>query len=143
LADVGAVRRALDYLYPAALGVWMGMEAGEVKGTPLRQYLGRQTGMYRFSNGVTDEQIPLMAVKECGGGKCLRRIVWPLNEGVPLSEVGAVTPGAAGGSASARVGATCVPLVCIEPCPVIVGAARKLARGNFEAKAAAEAAAAG
>jgi sirohydrochlorin cobaltochelatase len=143
LADVGAVRRALDYLYPAALGVWMGMEAGEVKGTPLRQYLGRQTGMYRFSNGVTDEQIPLMAVKECGGGKCLRRIVWPLNEGVPLSEVAAEKTGAEVGYASERVGATCVPLVCIEPCPVIVGAARKLARGNFEAKAAAEAAAAG
>jgi sirohydrochlorin cobaltochelatase len=121
----------------------MGMEAGEVKGTPLRQYLGRQTGMYRFSNGVTDEQIPAMAVKECGGGKCLRRIVWPLNEGVPLSEVAAEKTGAEVGYASERVGATCVPLVCIEPCPVIVGAARKLARANFEAKAAAEAAAAG
>ena len=99
--------------------------------------------MYRFSNGVTDEQIPAMAVKECGGGKCLRRIVWPLNEGVPLSEVAAEKTGAEVGYANERAGATCVPLVCIEPCPVIVGAARKLARANFEAKAAAEAAAAG
>jgi sirohydrochlorin cobaltochelatase len=116
------------------------MEAGQVKGTPLRQYLGRQTGMYRFTNGVTDEQIPVMAVKECGGGKCLRRIVWPLDEGVPLSEVAAAKTADVVGFASERVGKTCLPLVCIEPCPVIVGAARKLARGNFEAKAAAEAA---
>jgi sirohydrochlorin cobaltochelatase len=139
LSDVAEVRRALDFFYPAALGVWLGMESGVVRGTPLRQYLGRQTGMYRFSNGVSDEQIPAMAVKECGGGKCLRRIVWPLEDGVPLSEVAAEKTGQEVGFASERVGATCVPLVCIEPCPVIVGAARKLARANFEAKAASEA----
>jgi hypothetical protein len=97
--------------------------------------------MYRFSNGVTDEQVPMMAVKECGGGKCLRRIVWPLAEGVPLSAVAAEKTADEVGYAAVRKGDQCVPLVCIEPCPVIVGAARKLARQNFEAKAAAEAAA--
>ena len=141
LADVALVRRALDFFYPSALGVWLGMEAGTVAGTPLRHYLGRQTGMYRFSNGVTDEQVPMMAVKECGGGKCLRRIVWPLAEGVPLSAVAAEKTADEVGYAAVRKGDQCVPLVCIEPCPVIVGAARKLARQNFEAKAAAEAAA--
>lgn len=142
LADVALVRRALDFFYPAALGVWLGMAAGTVAGTPLRHYLGRQTGMYRFTNGVTDEQVPEMAVKECGGGKCLRRIVWPLAEGVPLSAVAAEKTADEVGYAAVRKGDQCVPLVCLEPCPVIVGAARKLARQNFEAKAAAEAAAA-
>lgn len=137
LPDVAAVRRALDFFHPAALGVGIGHEEGRVAGTPLRQYLGRQTGMYRFTNGVTDEQVPVMAVKECGGGKCLRRIVWPLEEGVPLTDAAEKTDETAG-YAAVRKGDKCVPLLCIEPCPVIVGAARKLARQNFEAKAAAE-----
>jgi sirohydrochlorin cobaltochelatase len=138
LVQLNEVHRALDFFYPAALGVAFGVESGEVVGTPLRQYLGRQTGMYRFTNGVTDEQVPVMAVKECGGGKCLRRIVWPLDENTALSEVAAEKTGMEVGFAHERKGNTCLPLICIEPCPVIVGAARKLARQNFEAKAAAE-----
>jgi sirohydrochlorin cobaltochelatase len=138
LPDVAAVRRAMDYLYPAALGVGFGWEEGSVQGTPIRHYLGRQTGMYRFTNGVTDEQLPEVAVRECGGGKCLRRIVWPIDEKRPLPEAAAEKTGVQAGFAAERKGQRCLPLLCIEPCPVIVGAARKLARQNFEAKAAAE-----
>jgi sirohydrochlorin cobaltochelatase len=134
LADEGALRLALDFFYPAALGVGWAEREGRLNATPLRDYLGRQTGMYRFANGITDEQAHEMVGKVCGGGKCMRRIAWPLHEG----------ENAMGADKNKGCGdwRQDVELVCVEPCPYIVGAARKIARENFEAKAAATAAAA-
>ena len=138
LKELVAVRLALDYFYPAALGVGMGYEEGTVSGTPLRHYLGRQTGMYRFTNGITDEQAHQMAACECAAHKCLRRIVWPLNESTAMGGPAEEKVNERAGFASeSHPGSTRVPLLCVEPCPVIVGAARKLARANHEAREAA------
>lgn len=128
LADMTSLRLALDFLYPAALGVWNAEREGRLAATPLREYLGRQTGMYRFANGITDEQAHSMVGNVCGGGKCMRRIVWPLNAGE--------NPMGADKNAGCGERAGDVDLLCVEPCPYIVGAARKIARENFEAKAA-------
>jgi len=129
LPDLQAVRLALDFFYPAALGVWCAETEGRLKAAPLREYLGRQTGMYRFANGITDEQADAMVTKVCGGGKCMRRITWSLNSGeMPMGANKNEGCGDWGGE---------VELLCVEPCPYIVGAARKIARENFEAKAAA------
>jgi sirohydrochlorin cobaltochelatase len=129
LPDVKALRLALDCFYPAALGAWKAEREGRLQGTPLREYLGRQTGMYRFANGINDDQAHAMVAKVCGGGKCLRRITWPLHAGES-----AMGGGKNVGSFDCADG---VELLCIEPCPFIVGAARKIARENFESKAAA------
>ena len=138
LESLSAVRLALDYFYPSALGVWLGYAAGKVSGTPLRHYLGRQTGMYRFANGITDEQAHAMAACECATPKCLRRIVWPLDESTVIGGAAEEKVSDTAGYANESYpGSTRVPLLCVEPCPVIVGAARKLARANHEAREAA------
>jgi sirohydrochlorin cobaltochelatase len=137
VADRGALRRALDYFYPAALGMWVQHQAGRLRGTPLRDYLGRQTGMYRFSNGITDEQAHSLVAKTCGNGKCMRRILWPLNDSEVMSGAAECKTLPEAGFAQRVQARHAVALFCIEPCPFIVGAARKLARENFEAKAAA------
>ena len=136
LADL---RLALDFLYPAALGVWRSLQNGRLRATPLRHYLGRQTGMYRFANGITDDQAHAMVGSICQSANCLRRIAWPLTDTEPMSGAAAVKCTSEAGFASGVSSAGNVPLLCIEPCPYIVGEARKIARANHEQKQAAQA----
>jgi sirohydrochlorin cobaltochelatase len=90
--------------------------------TPLRELLGRQTGMYRFTNTISDEQAFEMVKKTCAAQNCQRRILWPLTPEQPFPE----------DESKAQAGA--IPLLCIEACPHIVSAARKSAKEAFEAK---------
>jgi sirohydrochlorin cobaltochelatase len=98
------------------------LEAGSLDSTPLRELLGRQTGMYRFTNTISDEQAVEMVRKTCAAKNCQRRILWPLTPGneFPADE------------SKKQTGA--IPLMCIEACPHIVSAARKIAKEAFEAK---------
>lgn len=139
VATLADLRLALDFLYPAALGVWRSLQAGALRATPLRSYLGRQTGMYRFANGITDDQAHAMVGRICQSANCLRRIAWPLTDGEPMSGPAAVKGSDAAGFAPGVARQGNVPLLCIEPCPYIVGEARKIARANHEQKQAAQA----
>jgi sirohydrochlorin cobaltochelatase len=119
-------RQALDFLHPAALGLARAADKGQLHGTPIREYLGRQTGMYKFANGITDEQVRETAAQLCKGG-CMRRILWPLEAG------GEPVSGGSGG-VKGVTGCRRLDLVCVEPCPFLLGEARKLARKNFESR---------
>jgi sirohydrochlorin cobaltochelatase len=140
LSSLNEVQLALEFFYPAALGMAYAEQQGTLTPVPLRDLLGRQTGMYRFANGITDEQASQIIGKCCANAsKCLRRIVFPLDASNPLS-----------GPASDKLGDNAghvagldqsIPLLCMEACNHIVSAARKVARENHDAKAAAEAAA--
>ena len=71
VADLRELRRALDYFYPAMLGVWLSHTRGELAPVPLRETLGRQTGMYRVTQKLTDDQAQkLIAV---GGDESFHR----------------------------------------------------------------------
>ncbi len=132
--DLASLRLALDFFYPAALGLWNTHRAGALPVTPLRSYLGRQTGMYRFANSITDERAREMTARVCHDDHCLRRILWPLNDAEPMSGPAAVKTGPEAGWARDIVTVDCLPLLCVEPCPFIVGEARKLARGAAAGK---------
>ncbi|MDB6074622.1 MAG: hypothetical protein JWO89_2262, partial [Verrucomicrobiaceae bacterium] len=128
VADVQALRLALDHLYPAALGLAIQEEQGTLQPVPLRANLGRQTGMYRFTNTISDDQAVDMVGKGCDyNSKCLRRITWGLTKEQPLY-------GPAVAKTLPLEGAD-VPLLCVEVCPLIVGQARKIAQANHAAKA--------
>ncbi|MCB1211111.1 MAG: hypothetical protein KDK97_17440, partial [Verrucomicrobiales bacterium] len=49
---IAELKLALDFFYPAAVGVAAQHERGALGATPLREYLARQTGMYRFTNNI-------------------------------------------------------------------------------------------
>ncbi len=118
---------ALDHLYPAALGLAMEEEQGRLQPTPLRDNLGRQTGMYRFTNTITDDQAMDMIAHTCDTTtQCRRRITWGLTKDQPL--YGPALP-----KASAPVDGD-VPLLCIDACPLLVSAARKVAQGKASSK---------
>lgn len=126
LATLDEVRLALDFFYPAALGMAHALEQEKLAAVPLREVLGRQTGMYRFTNTITDEQAHAMAGKTCANKNCLRRILWPLTPTQPMTNEAA-------SKTQPNHAPNAIPLLCIEACTHIVSAARKIARENHEA----------
>jgi hypothetical protein len=46
--------------------------------------LSRQTGMYRFTNTITDEHAHAMVADVCAASKCQRRVLWPLRDAAEL-----------------------------------------------------------
>lgn len=127
LATLDEVRLALDFFYPAALGMAHALEErSRPDAVPLREVLGRQTGMYRFTNTITDEQAHSMVGRTCAHENCLRRILWPLTTAQPMANEAAA-------KTRPNHQANAIPLLCIEACTHIVSAARKIARENHEA----------
>ena len=108
LADVAAVRRALDYFYPAMTGVWLSHTRGELVPVVLRATLGRQTGMYRVTQKLTDVQARALIDSFCAG--CLKHRLW---------EIAAPNP------APPAFPAHSLPLLCHEACNLLVAQARE------------------
>jgi sirohydrochlorin cobaltochelatase len=127
---------ALEFFYPAAVGLAQAEEAGTLRTVPLRNLLARQTGMYRFANNITDEQACEIIGSKCRTSThCLRRIVFGLNEGQSFH--GAAIEklsSAAGGVPKGLNEKRAIPLLCMEACNHIVSTARSVARKSYEEK---------
>jgi len=126
LTTLDELRLALDFFYPAAIGMAHALEQNKLAAVPLRDVLGRQTGMYRFANAIRDDQAHAMIGKCCANTKCLRRILWPLTATQPMTNEAAA-------KTQPNHAANALPLLCIEACTHIVSAARKIARENHDA----------
>lgn len=113
LTDLAQLHLALDFFYPAALGNWLAYGRGAVEGVPLRVTLGRQTGMYRVTQLIRDDQAEALVAKTCGEG-CLRRRLWGL---------------AAPARVETRINGPA--LLCVEACNLLVAACRPLAKENL------------
>ena len=113
LASETDLLQALDYFYPAALANWRTPRI-----TPLRETLQRQTGMYRVTGLLTDDEAHELVETHCCDAKCLRKILWPLNETTPLRLA----------KAAARPSA--IPLNCVELCNLVVAAARTVVKSR-------------
>lgn len=111
LSDVAAVRRALDYFYPAMTGVWLSHTRGELVPVVLRETLGRQTGMYRVTQKLTDPQARELIDRVCTG--CLKHRLWEIAIANPSS------PAFPAGS---------LPLLCQEACNLLVAQAREVVK---------------
>lgn len=111
LPDAAAVRRALDYLYPAMVAVWQSHQRRVLSTGFLRETLGRQTGMYRVTQKISDEQARSMIDGFCSG--CLKQRLW---------EIDAPNP------AALTVGEREIPLICHEACNLLVAEARKVVK---------------
>lgn len=129
LPNLAEVRQALDFFYPAALGMAHTQEKNILSTTPLRELLGRQTGMYKFTNAITDAQAHAMIGTCCADVNCLRHILWPLRPGEPMAHEAA-------SKTEPNHAPNALPLLCVEACTHIVSAARKIARENAAATAA-------
>jgi sirohydrochlorin cobaltochelatase len=127
LGDPGALRIALDFLYPAMLGVLLDWERGLLPPVSLRATLGRQSGMYAITRKLTDEEAQAMIGGFCASrGGCLKTILWRIAPDVPITSL---PPEKFASGASA---APCAPLpmLCHEACNLLVAKAREVVKGK-------------
>jgi sirohydrochlorin cobaltochelatase len=120
------VELAVDFFYPAALGLWLSWLRGTLTPTPFRETLGRQTGMYRVTQLISREQAADLIARRCTShGGCLRTILWEMVPGEAISSLPASKLRVEGG-VSGRI-----PLICREVCNLVVAAARPIAKENL------------
>ena len=154
LATVEELRRSLDYFYPGRLAVFAAWKSGQLKTTPLRETLDRQSGMYRAAAKISDAQIDDLVANFCrSDGGCLRTILWKRDQkgAIPSSKLpkqkfdlacdqAAWQVGTSGCDVSPRrpqravptrhsLPAT-IPLLCQEACNLLVAECRKAVRGE-------------
>jgi sirohydrochlorin cobaltochelatase len=131
LADAASVRVALDLFYPGRLPAYAAWRRGNLETTPLRATLNRQTGMYRVAAKITDEQANRLIANFCRSDVgCLRTIAWrrDANDTTPST----LLPPEKYDPAHDQTGRAeeTVPLLCQEPCNLLVAAARNVVKGD-------------
>lgn len=124
LESLDDLRRALDFFYPAALGTWFAFRRNELVPLHLRETLGRQTGRYRVTNLVTDEQAGEAIRNRCNSRTgCLRRQLWRISPEVQ-------SPFTEDPSEIKFDGA--LPILCVEACNLLVADIRPIAKQNVQ-----------
>jgi hypothetical protein len=115
--DADELGAALNQLHPGAVADWFAAQVDPTPVTHYREFTGRQTGMYRVTQRLTDEQAARVVAACCHGSFCLKRRHWT---------VGALPP-------DSPEDKSLIP--CLEPCAVLLEFARKALRLEQEDKA--------
>lgn len=127
LANAAELREALDYFYPAMTGLWLSHLEGKLQVTPLREMLGRQTGMYAATKRLQDaEGQALVGRACCAASGCLKRVLWPFAPDTPLSELPEEERHA--GVTTHADGLREIPMLCQEACNLLVAACREVVK---------------
>jgi sirohydrochlorin cobaltochelatase len=142
------LKRALDHFYPGRLAVLVAWQRGQLRTTPLRETLDRQSGMYRVAAKISDAQIDHLVADFCrSNGGCLRTILWTRDQlgafattKLPPEKFDPArdqvqAPDALRSSALAKATLDkpipgTVPLLCREACNLLVAACRKVVKGE-------------
>lgn len=128
--DLPALVLALEFFYPAAVANWLRLLQGGASAAPLRSVLGRQTGIYRVTALIRDGEAEKLVADTCGAG-CQRRVLWPLEDGRPWTSL----PGDK--QVAPQEGPQCggtIPLLCLDPCQILVGGARSVVKRRMKAE---------
>ena len=136
--DKEGLRLALELIYPARAGAWRAFQAGRLDVTPLRETLGRQTGMYRVTGKITDEQADALVGRFCrSDGGCLRTILWRRDASgtAPSTRLPAEKYDPAYNQAAGEpAGPDFVGLLCQEACNLLVAEVRAVVKGERAAE---------
>jgi len=101
---------ALRHLYPGAVADWFAAQAERPPVTNFREFTGRQTGMYRITALLDDEQAAQVIKAGCHKQFCLKQRLWS----VPGLGIDALAE------------KSMIP--CLEPCAVLLEFARTAMR---------------
>jgi sirohydrochlorin cobaltochelatase len=144
LRTYGELRLALEHFYPGRLAIFVAWQRGQLPTTPLRETLNRQSGMYRIAAKISDAQIDDLIADFCrSDGGCLRTILWKRDERGALASRKLPTqkfdptwdqvqaqseakPSEFGKPTADEPDLGTVPLLCQEPCNLLVAACRKI-----------------
>jgi sirohydrochlorin cobaltochelatase len=125
------LKHSLDHFYPGRLAVFVAWQRRQLRTTPLRETLDRQSGMYRIAAKISDAQIDDLVAGFCrSNGGCLRTILWKRDQRgaiastqLPTQKFDPAIDQALWPESSTRAA---VPLLCQEPCNLLVAACRKV-----------------
>ncbi len=129
LPDAAAVKHALDLFYPGRLPAFDAWRQGSLMMTPLRETLGRQTGMYRVTAKITDCEIDALVGRFCrSDGGCLRTIFWKRDENGTVAS--SRLPPEKFDPSHDQTGhdQPALPLLCQEACNLLVAEARRVVK---------------
>jgi sirohydrochlorin cobaltochelatase len=135
------LKRALDHFYPGRLAIFIAWKTGHLRTMPLRETLERQSGMYRMAARISDAQVDDLVASFCRSNDgCLRTILWKRDQSGAIASTKLPTQkfdpaydqALRTGSASPATTSTAatVPLLCQEPCNLLVAACRKVVKGE-------------
>jgi sirohydrochlorin cobaltochelatase len=129
VADLANLRLALDFFYPGRLAAFFAREDGTLETTALRQTLGRQTGMYRSTATIRDDEADALVGNFCrSDGGCLRTILWKRDGNGTIAST--LLPAEKFDLAFDQTGCgrPVIPLLCQEACNLVVAEARKIVK---------------
>ena len=107
---------ALNAFYPGALADWHAATGAQPPVTHFRDFVNRQSGMYRIAAKITDGQALEVIGATCTPTACLKHRLWTV-----------------AGSIDNPAEKSLIP--CLEPCAVLLENARKTARAAQQASA--------
>lgn len=107
------VEEALQHFYPGALPDRFALRATPPPITGYREYVGRQTGMYRITTFLADADLERVIARVCSA-LCLKQRLWTSGE-IPTDAIAAKSA-----------------IPCLEPCAILLEAARKEVRALQE-----------
>ena len=134
LADVRALRLALDLFYPGRLATFFAFERKTLMTTPFRRTLARQSGMYRVAAKISDAEADDLIGRFCrsqgGNPGCLRTILWKRDAGgtAPSTKL----PCQKFDPSHDQIGEKfpVIPLLCQESCNLLVAEARRVLKSS-------------
>ena len=129
LATLGELKRGLDYFYPGRLAVFAAWKNGQLRTTTLRETLDRQSGMYRVAAKISDEQIDNVVGNFCRSDSgCLRTILWKRDKRGTVASTKLPREKFDPAYDQAGPGEQVIPLLCQEPCNLLVAKCRKVVK---------------
>jgi sirohydrochlorin cobaltochelatase len=125
--DRPELREALDYFYPAMLGILREWESGSLPTTALRDTLARQSGMYAVTRKISDAQANELIGRFCNSETgCLKSILWRISDETPITSLPAEKfhPQRVCGPRAE------LPLLCHEACNLLVAKVREIVKAS-------------
>jgi hypothetical protein len=108
--DESCLERVLQIFYPGALADWWYARRGSWPIANYRDFTRRQTGMYRITALLSDDEVREVFGACCSPAFCLKRRIWGVENQEPqLDGTKSVIP-------------------CFEPCAILLELSRKAAR---------------
>jgi hypothetical protein len=106
--------RVLQDLYPGSIPDWFATQNASPPVTHYREFTNRQSGMYRITQMLSNEEVAEVIHSTCSAQSCLKRRLWTI-EGFEIdsSESKSLIP-------------------CLEPCAILLENARKAMRAAQE-----------
>ena len=131
LRELADLRLALDFFYPGRLAAFFAWEDGTLETTALRQTLGRQTGMYRSTATIRDDEADALVGNFCrSDGGCLRTILWQRDENGTITSTQLPAQKFDPALDQTGCGRPVIPLLCQEACNLLVAEARKIVKSE-------------